>query len=85
MYGLTETTAVCFQSLPGDDELKSTGTVGHLHDHLEAKVVDENGFMVPMGSPGELYVRGYCNVLGYWGDEAKTKELIGDDRWLRTG
>lgn len=59
--------------------------MGHLHDHLEAKVIDENGFIVPMGTPGELCVRGYCNVLGYWGDEAKTKELIGDDKWLRTG
>nr|CAD7398218.1 unnamed protein product [Timema cristinae] len=33
------------------------------------KVVDKEGKMVPMGSPGELWARGYIVMLGYWGDE----------------
>lgn len=52
---------------------------------MEAKVVDENNVIVPFDTPGELYVRGYCTGLGYWKEEEKTKELIGKDRWLRTG
>nr|CAD7197878.1 unnamed protein product [Timema douglasi] len=41
--------------------------------------------MVPMGSPGELWARGYIVMLGYWGDEAKTRETITADGWLKTG
>nr|CAD7569793.1 unnamed protein product [Timema californicum] len=49
------------------------------------KVVDKEGKMVPMGSPGELWARGYIVMLGYWGDEAKTRETITADGWLKTG
>lgn len=84
---MTETSAITFLSLPTDinDDYKFTQTVGHVAEHIEVKVVDEDGNMVPMGKMGELYVRGYCNTLGYWDDEEKSKELIGRDRWLRTG
>ncbi len=34
---------------------------------------------------GELCTRGYSTMLGYWGDEAKTKEVITEDRWFHTG
>ncbi|CAH0564378.1 unnamed protein product [Brassicogethes aeneus] len=85
VYGLSETTAVIFQSMEGDDEYKSTCTVGHVSEHVEAKVVDNNGNIVPRGTPGELYVRTYANMLEYWGDEEKTKDTIGNDRWLKTG
>lgn len=54
-------------------------------DHVEAKVIDANGNCVSFGSPGELCVRGYCNMLRYDKDENKTKEMIGSDGWLRTG
>lgn len=85
MFGLSETTAVVFQSLENDDEYKSTSTVGYVQEHTEAKVVDENGNIVPRGTPGELLVRAYSIMLGYWNDEEKTKETIGSDRWLKTG
>lgn len=68
-----------------EDEHKATETVGHISDHLEAKIVDANGHIVPFGTPGELYVRGYTTMLGYWDDEKKTKEAITDDHWLQTG
>ncbi|CAG9771986.1 unnamed protein product [Ceutorhynchus assimilis] len=85
VYGLTEVTAVAFQSLYDDDEYQSTSTVGYVGDHLEVKVVDEKGHTVPRGTPGELLIRGYSTTLGYWQNEEKTKELIGPDKWLRTG
>lgn len=86
MYGLTETSGVLFQSLPiEEDAEKVTNTVGHLMDHLEAKIVDSNNNVVPMGSPGELCIRGYPTMLGYWKDDKKTKEIISKDFWLRTG
>ena len=37
------------------------------------------------GVRGELWVRGYSVMQGYWGDENKTKELITPDKWVRTG
>ena len=41
--------------------------------------------MVPMGTPGELWVRGYNVMLGYWNDEEKTREIIDRDGWAKTG
>ncbi|XP_014234211.1 acyl-CoA synthetase family member 2, mitochondrial [Trichogramma pretiosum] len=85
IYGLTECTAICNQSL-GDEahELTDT-TIGYISDHTEIKVIDENGDTVPMGKPGELCVRGYSTMMGYWGDEENTRRTLQADGWLRTG
>ncbi|KAA8581259.1 hypothetical protein FQN60_002840 [Etheostoma spectabile] len=34
---------------------------------------------------GEIMIRGYCVMLGYWGDEAKTLECITKEGWYKTG
>jgi Acyl-CoA synthetases (AMP-forming)/AMP-acid ligases II len=47
--------------------------------------VDVGGQMVPFGSSGELWVRGYSVTPGYWGEKEKTDELIRPDGWLKTG
>jgi fatty-acyl-CoA synthase len=52
---------------------------------LQAKIVDADGRMVPFGSAGELWIRGYCATLGYWDEKEKTEELIRPDGWLKTG
>uniref|UniRef100_A0A182V437 Medium-chain acyl-CoA ligase ACSF2, mitochondrial n=1 Tax=Anopheles merus TaxID=30066 RepID=A0A182V437_ANOME len=85
VFGMTETTAVIFQSLFEESPEDVQQTVGHVTDHYEAKVIDRDGHIVPFGTAGELCVRGYGTMLGYWGDEKKTKETIDADRWLRTG
>ncbi|XP_023301666.2 medium-chain acyl-CoA ligase ACSF2, mitochondrial [Lucilia cuprina] len=85
IFGMTETSASIFQSRPGDTMEQVLNTVGHIQDNIEAKVVDAEGNIVPFGQPGELLVRGYLTMLGYHGDEEKTKETIGADKWLRTG
>lgn len=51
----------------------------------QAKVVDDNGQTVPVGATGELLIRGYCVMLGYWDDEAKNRETITPSRWYKTG
>lgn len=68
-----------------DDKERSISTVGYVGEHIEAKVINNEGNVVPFGTPGELCVRGYGNMLGYWDEEEKTKEIIGLDRWLKTG
>nr|CAD7451181.1 unnamed protein product [Timema bartmani] len=74
-----------FASVPEDSMERTFTTTGRAVPYLELKVVDKDGKMVPMGSPGELWVRGYIVMLGYWGDEAKTRETITADGWLKTG
>lgn len=85
VYGQTETTAVVFHSMPNDDMYHSTETVGHLGEHVEVKVVDIEGRLVPFGQSGELWIRSYANMVGFWDDEEKTKKVIGTDGWLKTG
>ena len=37
------------------------------------------------GEPGEIVVRGYTVMPGYWGNEAATAEAIDAEGWLHTG
>jgi len=84
-YGMTETSPVSFQTSPDDSLEKRTSTVGQVQPHVEVKVVDESGRIVPRGTPGEFCTRGYCVMLGYWNDEEKTVEAIDAARWMHTG
>ncbi|XP_060652908.1 medium-chain acyl-CoA ligase ACSF2, mitochondrial [Drosophila nasuta] len=85
VYGLTESTAVIFQSRPGEPADTVLNSVGYITDHIEAKVIDANGCLVPFGQPGELCVRGYLTMLGYHKDVEKTEEILSADNWLHTG
>ncbi|WP_323119322.1 AMP-binding protein [Burkholderia alba] len=83
-YGMTETSPVSFQSSTTDTLEKRTTTVGRIQPHLEAKIVDPLGRIVPVGVTGELCTKGYSVMRGYWDEEAKTAEVIVDG-WMRTG
>lgn len=85
VFGMTELSPVCFLSTKNESEYQVTETVGYLMDHLEAKVINQQGDIVPFGTPGELCVRGYSTMLEYFDDPEKTKETISNDKWLRTG
>ncbi|CAH2229983.1 medium-chain acyl-CoA ligase ACSF2, mitochondrial isoform X1 [Pararge aegeria] len=85
LYGLSETTACVFQSLPEDSVEVVAETVGYTTDHCEVKVIDDKGNIVPFGTAGELMVRGYNTMIGYWDDPVKTKQTLRDDGWLHTG
>lgn len=41
-------------------------TVGRVVPHVEAKIVDATGATVQIGEAGEILVRGYSTMLGYW-------------------
>ncbi|WP_022652553.1 AMP-binding protein [Aquaspirillum serpens] len=84
-YGMTETSPVSFQSLTDTSLEKRVTTVGQVHPHVEVKIVDNAGRIVPRGSTGELLTRGYSVMLGYWGDETKTAEAIDAAGWMHTG
>jgi len=84
-YGMTETSPVSFQTVPDDPLERRVDSVGRVHPHLEVKLVDERGQVVPRGTPGELCTRGYSVMLGYWDDAAHTREAIDEARWMHTG
>ena len=84
-YGMTETSPVSFQSATDDPLEKRVATVGRIHPHVQVKIIDEHGRIVPRGTSGELCTRGYSVMLGYWGEEEKTKEGIDKTGWMHTG
>jgi len=84
-YGMTETSPVSFQSGTDDSLDRRVSTVGRIQPHLEVKVVDAEGRIVPRGEAGELCTRGYSVMLGYWDDPARTDEAIDQAGWMHTG
>ncbi len=83
-YGMTETSPVSFQSFVDDPLDKRCETVGRIHPHLEAKIIDPAGQVVAVGEQGELCTRGYSVMKGYWADLDRTAESIRDG-WMHTG
>ncbi len=84
--GQTEATAgLTAASL--DDPLETRAeTVGHFMDHVEGKIVHiETGEPQPVGSPGEICVRGYLVMAGYYHQPDATAQAIDADGWLHTG
>ncbi len=84
-YGMTETSPVSTQSATDDPIERRVSTVGRVHPHLEVKIVDAEGRIVPRGATGELCTRGYSVMLGYWNDEARTAQAIDRAGWMHTG
>jgi fatty-acyl-CoA synthase len=84
-YGMTETSPVSFQSAVDDPLEKRVATVGRVHPHVQVKIIDDNGRIVPRGTSGELCTRGYCVMLGYWDDEEQTRDSIDAAGWMHTG
>lgn len=97
-YGMTELSPACHIT-PSDLDLdKRTTTVGMIMPHTEAKIVETNydeneGDLVVEENPkvclvnesGELWVRGYAVMMGYWNDEVKTEKAINKEGWMQTG
>lgn len=84
-YGMTETSPISFQTQMGDSFDVRINTVGRIHPHLQAKVVDEAGRTVAVGQRGELCVRGYSVMSGYWEAPEETDRAIDPSGWLHTG
>jgi benzoate-CoA ligase len=60
------------------------GAAGKVVDGFEARLVDEGGAPVPVGSPGHLLVKGPTTSAYYWNRLERTRRtMLGE--WLRTG
>ncbi|MDR2362351.1 MAG: AMP-binding protein [Prevotellaceae bacterium] len=84
-YGMTETSPVSTQSFADDDIERRVSTVGKVHPHVEIKIIDEAGNIVPRGVAGEFCTRGYSIMVGYWNNPEDTDDIIDKQRWLHSG
>jgi len=84
-YGQTELSPINNMTLPDDSLERRTETVGRAMPWVEVKVIDEDGYVVPVGQKGEICTRGYSVMQGYWNDPEKTAETIDASGWLHSG
>jgi acyl-CoA synthetase (AMP-forming)/AMP-acid ligase II len=84
-YGLTESHGIATMCRHDDDPETIATTSGRAIPDVEVLVVDDDGHEVPRGQPGELVVRGYNVMTGYFEDPEQTDEAIDADGWLHTG
>ncbi len=84
-YGLTEATGIATMCHYDDDAETIATTSGRAIDGVEVLVVDSSNREVPRGEPGEIVVRGYNVMLGYFDDDDETNAAIDPEGWLHTG
>jgi acyl-CoA synthetase (AMP-forming)/AMP-acid ligase II len=84
-YGLTETCGVVTMCRPEDDAETIATTSGRAIPGVEVRCVDRAGRALPAGEAGEIVVRGYNVMKGYFDDPEETRKTIEADGWLHTG
>lgn len=85
-YGQTEANGVVCQTSPDDTIERTTTSIGQPAPHAEVKVADpQTGVVRPLGEPGEIWVRGYQVMHGYFNLPFGAEDALASDGWLRTG
>jgi acyl-CoA synthetase (AMP-forming)/AMP-acid ligase II len=84
-YGLTETIGLVTMCRVGDGPEVVSSTSGRPIPGLEVGTFGSDGGPVAPGEPGEVVVRGYAVMDGYFEDPEATAEAIDADGWLHTG
>ncbi len=83
-YGLTESCGTVTMCRRNDSPVLVATTSGRAIPDLEVRVVGPEGEVSP-GDPGEIVVRGYTVMDGYWNDPEATAGAIDAEGWLHTG
>lgn len=84
-YGLTEATGIVSICRQGDDPERVASTSGRAFPGVEVRVVTGDQQETAPGEPGEILVRGYGVMKGYFGEPEQTRKAIDRDGWLHTG
>ncbi|HZN48702.1 MAG TPA: AMP-binding protein, partial [Ramlibacter sp.] len=79
-YGLTETSPSATFNAPGRN-----GAIGIPVPSTDVLIVDDVGDPVPLGTPGELLIKGPQVFAGYWKRDDETRKVFTADGWFRTG
>ncbi|GAA2358338.1 FadD3 family acyl-CoA ligase [Dactylosporangium salmoneum] len=84
-YGLTETCGTATVCPPDADEHRISTSCGKAIPGTEVAIMDPLGVLLPPGESGEIVVRGYNVMAGYFEDPAATAKAVDADGWLHTG
>ena len=85
-YGLTEASPVITMSGTDETLVHRVETVGTIQPNIEIKIIDpETGETVPPNTTGEILVRGYTVMKGYYKMPEETARAIEPDGWLHSG
>jgi acyl-CoA synthetase (AMP-forming)/AMP-acid ligase II len=84
-YGLSETCGVVSMCRPDDPDTFISTTSGRPIEGVEVRIVDADGTEVPQGEAGEILVRSFNVMKGYFEDPEATRAAISPDGWLATG
>jgi len=82
-YGLSETSPLASAN-PGDLE-RYTGTIGLPVSSTYMAILDDEGRHLPLGTRGEIAVRGPQVMAGYWNRPDETAKVMTADGYFRTG
>ncbi|MGI6514232.1 MAG: long-chain-fatty-acid--CoA ligase [Syntrophomonadales bacterium] len=81
-YGMSETAAMAV-STPGGRP--KPGSVGVPFIDMDVRIVDEDGNDVPLGQPGEIWMKGATVMKEYWNNPEETAKVFSEDGWLKSG
>ncbi len=84
-YGLTEASPAVTMTRLDDGPATATETVGRPIEGVEIKLITPEGDTPPAGTEGELCVRGYNVMRGYWEKPEETARVLDPEGWLHTG
>jgi long-chain acyl-CoA synthetase len=82
-YGLSETSPVATANRTDTD--KFTGTIGLPVPNTEIAILDDDGKYLPVGSTGEIAIRGPQVMAGYWQHPDETAKVMTADGFFRSG
>jgi long-chain acyl-CoA synthetase len=82
-YGLSETSPVVTANRC--DITEFTGTIGLPLPSTEIAILDDDGKALPLGSSGEIGVRGPQVMAGYWLRDDETAKSMTEDGFFKTG
>jgi benzoate-CoA ligase family protein len=80
-WGSTEMLQMVLANSPGEAR---AGSSGKIIPGYEAKILDEQGMLVPKGEIGQLFVKADSTCSGYWNQHEKNKATF-EGAWFRTG
>jgi fatty-acyl-CoA synthase len=85
-YGLSEASPNVSMSWHDDEVEKRVDGWGHVLEGLDVRIVDlESGQELPAGATGEILVRGWSVMKGYYKMPEQTAKAMDAEGWLHTG